>query len=69
VTSPMYVCRCCWIPALPSRLLQVEGRPYCQRDYLGRFGIKCARCSEFISGEVMNALDKVSSRPHPLLCT
>ena len=29
-----------------------EGRPYCERDYHEKYGVKCAYCQRFISGKV-----------------
>ena len=33
-----------------------EGRPYCERDYHEKYGVKCAYCQRFISGKVKHYL-------------
>lgn len=30
-----------------------DGQPYCEKDYQKLFGVKCAYCSRFISGKVL----------------
>lgn len=33
-----------------------DGHPYCEKDYLRKFGQKCMGCGEYMSGEFLNAL-------------
>jgi len=30
-----------------------DGIPYCEKDYQKQFGVKCAYCSRYISGKVL----------------
>ena len=30
-----------------------EGKPYCEKDYHDKYGVKCAYCQRFISGKVL----------------
>ncbi|KAK9722851.1 LIM domain [Popillia japonica] len=40
-----------------------DGVPYCERDYQKQFGVKCAYCSRFISGKVLQAGDNHHFHP------
>ena len=40
-----------------------EGRPYCERCYHEKYGVKCAYCLRFISGKVPLSLVILRSLP------
>ncbi|XP_031351586.1 actin-binding LIM protein 3 isoform X2 [Photinus pyralis] len=46
-----------------------DGVPYCERDYQHQFGVKCAYCSRFISGKVLQAGDNHHFHPTCARCT
>jgi len=37
-----------------------DGIPYCEKDYQKQFGVKCAYCSRYISGKVLQVSAVVS---------
>lgn len=46
-----------------------EGRPYCEKDYHERYGVKCAYCQRFISGKVLQAGDNNHFHPTCARCS
>ncbi|XP_072113087.1 actin-binding LIM protein 2 [Mobula birostris] len=44
--------------ALSAEYICKDGNPYCEADYHSQFGIKCERCTKFITGSVLEAGDK-----------
>eukprot|EP00118_Oscarella_pearsei_P006236 m.28320 g.28320 ORF g.28320 m.28320 type:complete len:507 (+) comp30679_c0_seq2:93-1613(+) len=40
---------------LAGEYMGKDGLPYCEKDYQSLFGVKCARCEEFITGKVLQA--------------
>ncbi len=46
-----------------------EGRPYCERDYQDKFGVKCTYCGRFISGKVLQAGNNNHFHPTCARCT
>ncbi|KAI9491735.1 hypothetical protein BDB00DRAFT_766656 [Zychaea mexicana] len=52
-----FFCRECGKPFDESSAFMVhEGHPYCEKDYLAKFGHKCMGCGEYITGEFLGAL-------------
>ncbi|GCB65066.1 hypothetical protein scyTo_0014849, partial [Scyliorhinus torazame] len=39
--------------ALSAEYICKDGAPYCEADYHIQFGIKCERCTKFITGRVL----------------
>ncbi|KAL0092974.1 hypothetical protein J3Q64DRAFT_1633600 [Phycomyces blakesleeanus] len=39
-----------------SAFMVYDGHPYCEKDYLEKFGHKCMGCGEYITGEFIGAL-------------
>ncbi|KAI8384987.1 uncharacterized protein BYT42DRAFT_564301 [Radiomyces spectabilis] len=53
-----FFCRECGKPFDESSAYMVhEGHPYCEKDYLNKYGHKCMGCGEYIMGEFLGALD------------
>uniref|UniRef100_A0A6M2DX49 Putative actin-binding lim zn-finger protein limatin involved in axon guidance n=1 Tax=Xenopsylla cheopis TaxID=163159 RepID=A0A6M2DX49_XENCH len=46
-----------------------DGQPYCEKDYQKLFGVKCAYCSRFISGKVLQAGENHHFHPTCARCT
>lgn len=46
-----------------------EGKPYCEKDYHEKYGVKCAYCQRFISGKVLQAGDNNHFHPTCARCT
>jgi actin-binding LIM protein len=46
-----------------------EGRPYCEKDYHEKYGVKCAYCNRFISGKVLQAGDNNHFHPTCARCS
>lgn len=46
-----------------------DGVPYCEKDYQKQFGVKCAYCSRFISGKVLQAGDNHHFHPTCARCS
>ncbi|XP_055500762.1 actin-binding LIM protein 2-like isoform X2 [Leucoraja erinacea] len=44
--------------ALSAEYICKDGNPYCEADYHSQFGIKCERCTKFITGRVLEAGEK-----------
>ncbi|KAG0184057.1 hypothetical protein DFQ28_000214 [Apophysomyces sp. BC1034] len=54
-----FFCRECGKPFDETDAFMVhDGHPYCEVDYLAKFGHKCMGCGEYITGEVVSALDE-----------
>ena len=53
----------------PGEYMGHEGRPYCERDYHEKYGVKCAYCQRFISGKVLQAGDNNHFHPTCARCT
>ncbi|KAI7868628.1 hypothetical protein BDF14DRAFT_1792340 [Spinellus fusiger] len=52
-----FFCRQCGKPFDESSAFMVhENHPYCEKDYLEKFGHKCKGCGEYITGELVGAL-------------
>lgn len=47
-----FKCGTCGV-VLHGEYMGRNGQPYCERDYQKQFGIKCAYCSRYISGKVL----------------
>lgn len=43
--------------------------PYCEKDYQKQYGVKCAYCSRYISGKVLQAGDNHHFHPTCARCT
>ncbi|XP_071947745.1 actin-binding LIM protein 2-like isoform X2 [Antedon mediterranea] len=53
----------CFKCSICSKILSAEymaqnGKVYCEKDYLEKFGVKCANCDRFIAGKVLQAGQK-----------
>ncbi|KAG8035359.1 hypothetical protein G9C98_006805, partial [Cotesia typhae] len=46
-----------------------DGVPYCEKDYQKQFGVKCAYCSRYISGKVLQAGENHHFHPTCARCT
>lgn len=46
-----------------------DGVPYCEKDYQKRYGVKCAYCSRYISGKVLQAGENHHFHPTCARCT
>lgn len=52
-----FFCRGCSKPFDETSAFMVhDGHPYCEKDYMAKFGHTCMGCGELISGEFLNAL-------------
>ncbi|ORY89913.1 hypothetical protein BCR43DRAFT_464653 [Syncephalastrum racemosum] len=52
-----FFCRGCSKPFDETSAFMVhDGHPYCEKDYMAKFGHACMGCGEIISGEFLNAL-------------
>ncbi|GAB5588371.1 hypothetical protein Unana1_03271 [Umbelopsis nana] len=51
-----FFCRECGNPFDEGGFMVHDGHPYCEKDYLRKFGQKCMGCGEYMSGEFLNAL-------------
>merc|ERR1740128_69871 len=58
---------CCVL--LHGEYMGHEGKPYCEKDYHERYGVKCAYCQRFISGKVLQAGDNNHLHPTCARCT
>ncbi|XP_033125550.1 actin-binding LIM protein 1-like [Anneissia japonica] len=43
---------------LSAEYMAKDGKVYCEKDYLQKFGVKCANCERFIAGKVLQAGQK-----------
>ncbi|XP_044003455.1 actin-binding LIM protein 2 isoform X2 [Aphidius gifuensis] len=46
-----------------------DGVPYCEKDYQKQYGVKCAYCSRYISGKVLQAGENHHFHPTCARCT
>ncbi|KAI8374526.1 LIM domain-containing protein [Radiomyces spectabilis] len=52
-----FMCHVCKTPFDENSPFMVhDGHPYCEKDYLTKFGRQCQGCHEYIQGEFVNAL-------------
>ena len=63
-----FKCTACSV-LLHGEYMGHEGRPYCERDYHEKYGVKCAYCQRFISGKVLQAGDNNHFHPTCARCT
>ncbi|XP_044271565.1 actin-binding LIM protein 3 isoform X2 [Tribolium madens] len=63
-----FKCGTCGV-VLHGEYMGRNGQPYCERDYQKQFGIKCAYCSRYISGKVLQAGDNHHFHPTCARCT
>ncbi|XP_014251095.1 actin-binding LIM protein 3-like isoform X3 [Cimex lectularius] len=63
-----FKCTVCGVP-LHGEYMGKDGEPYCEKDYHKNFGVKCAYCSRFISGKVLQAGDNHHFHPTCARCT
>ncbi len=54
---------------LQGEYMGKDGKPYCERDYQGKFGVKCTYCGRFISGKVLQAGNNNHFHPTCARCT
>ncbi|XP_012287609.1 actin-binding LIM protein 2 isoform X3 [Orussus abietinus] len=54
---------------LQGEYMGKDGVPYCEKDYQKQFGVKCAYCSRYISGKVLQAGDNHHFHPTCARCT
>ncbi|KAJ4433008.1 Actin-binding LIM protein 3 [Periplaneta americana] len=63
-----FKCRTC-DSVLHGEYMGKDGIPYCEKDYQKQFGVKCAYCSRYISGKVLQAGDNHHFHPTCARCT
>jgi len=63
-----FKCSDCGAP-LHGEYMGKDGVPYCEKDYQKHFGVKCAYCSRYISGKVLQAGDNHHFHPTCARCT
>ncbi|XKL66403.1 hypothetical protein PGB90_009823 [Kerria lacca] len=63
-----FKCHTCNV-VLHGEYMGKDGVPYCEKDYQKLFGVKCAYCSRFISGKVLQAGDNHHFHPTCARCT
>ncbi|XP_046993366.1 actin-binding LIM protein 3 isoform X3 [Schistocerca americana] len=63
-----FKCRTC-DAVLHGEYMGKDGVPYCEKDYQKQFGVKCAYCSRYISGKVLQAGDNHHFHPTCARCT
>ncbi|KAJ2957227.1 hypothetical protein NQZ79_g7048 [Umbelopsis isabellina] len=63
-----FFCRECGNPFDEGGFMVHDGHPYCEKDYLKKFGQKCMGCDDYISGEFLNALGG-DWHKHCFVCT
>lgn len=63
-----FKCSDCEIP-LHGEYMGKDGVPYCEKDYQKHFGVKCAYCTRYISGKVLQAGDNHHFHPTCARCT
>ncbi|XP_073969492.1 actin binding LIM protein Uncoordinated 115a isoform X12 [Rhodnius prolixus] len=62
-----FKCTDCGVP-LHGEFMGKDGEPYCEKDYHKHFGVKCAYCSRYISGKVLQAGDNHHFHPTCARC-
>eukprot|EP00127_Corallochytrium_limacisporum_P006057 Clim_evm6s218 gene=Clim_evmTU6s218 len=45
-----------------------DGKLYCESDFMGKYGKRCKACSKFITGDVMNAMNRFFYHPECFKC-
>ncbi|XP_046667258.1 actin-binding LIM protein 3 isoform X4 [Homalodisca vitripennis] len=63
-----FKCKACGA-VLHGEYMGKDGVPYCEKDYQKQFGVKCAYCSRYISGKVLQAGDNHHFHPTCARCT
>ncbi|XP_034255716.1 actin-binding LIM protein 1 isoform X2 [Thrips palmi] len=63
-----FKCKAC-DAVLHGEYMGKDGVPYCEKDYQKKFGVKCAYCSRYISGKVLQAGDNHHFHPTCARCT
>ncbi|XP_075213733.1 actin binding LIM protein Uncoordinated 115a isoform X3 [Lycorma delicatula] len=63
-----FKCQAC-STVLHGEYMGKDGVPYCEKDYQKQFGVKCAYCSRYISGKVLQAGDNHHFHPTCARCT
>lgn len=63
-----FKCKACGA-VLHGEYMGKDGTPYCEKDYQKQFGVKCAYCSRYISGKVLQAGDNHHFHPTCARCT
>ncbi|XP_077297355.1 actin binding LIM protein Uncoordinated 115a isoform X2 [Arctopsyche grandis] len=63
-----FSCRACGC-VLHGEYMGRDGIPYCEKDYQRLYGVRCAYCSRFISGKVLQAGDNHHFHPTCARCT
>ncbi len=63
-----FVCTVCHEPFDGQQFFEQDGNPYCEKDYLEKFGKRCFGCGDFIRGEYVQALDHFWHKEH-FVCT
>ncbi|XP_071441388.1 actin-binding LIM protein 2 isoform X3 [Hetaerina americana] len=63
-----FKCKTC-DAVLHGEYMGKDGIPYCEKDYQKQFGVKCAYCSRYISGKVLQAGDNHHFHPTCARCT
>ncbi|KAK9501234.1 hypothetical protein O3M35_011983 [Rhynocoris fuscipes] len=62
-----FKCTICGVP-LHGEFMGKDGEPYCEKDYHKNFGVKCAYCTRYISGKVLQAGDNHHFHPTCARC-
>jgi hypothetical protein len=47
-----------------GKFLEHDGKPYCERDYYEKFGLRCHGCGQPIRGEYIKAIGQIWHREH-----
>ena len=63
-----FKCTICGV-LLHGEYMGHEGKPYCEKDYHERYGVKCAYCQRFIAGKVLQAGDNNHFHPTCARCS
>jgi paxillin len=56
--SACFGCTVCKNALLDGQFYNGDGRPYCKDHYFEAFGTKCAKCNEYLTDVLLQALDK-----------
>lgn len=54
---------------LHGEYMSKDDKPYCEKDYQTRFGVKCAHCQRYISGKVLQAGEDSHFHPTCARCS